>query len=220
MSTINPLPICHAFGTYSPTLYQYSFLKPWTTQFIPKRRIPTLPNSEHGENQMKCKSNLYTTAYFRPLLISLFCSSHCWLSPELPHQPPNWSPSLLPSTLTVYSHTVAGLISLHPLYPPSLFLRINIIPLHIILQWFPITMRLKFIFFCQGPLGIQGLNPPYSSWHSFTQLQPPIFLSLARIKHIPFLGTAQKPLLPQPHMALLGLLMGRLRREAVFNHPL
>lgn len=165
---------------------------------------------------MKCKSNLYTTAHFRPLLISLFCSSHCWLSPELLHQPPNWSPSLLPSALTVYSHTVAGLISLHPLYPPSLFLRINIIPLHIILQWFPITIRLKFIFFCQGPLGIQGLNPLYSSWHSFTQLQPPVFSVLCTHQAYSLLRNCTEASSPTSSHGSLRTAHGSLKERSCF----
>lgn len=68
--------------------------------------------------------------------------------------------SYLVSLLPPYSHTVAL-----PFSAP--FSKTDIISLHTILQWFPITTTLKFILFCQGALGIQGLNPPHSSRHPF-----------------------------------------------------
>lgn len=39
--------------------------------------------------------SFFKSAYFRPLLILLFCSYHCWLSAEQLHQPPSWSPCFI-----------------------------------------------------------------------------------------------------------------------------
>lgn len=73
----------------------------------------------------------------------MFCSSPCWLSPELLFQPLTGVPA------PPYPHTVTQLLLCFP-PAPFLFLclihLIHLMSLQIILQWIPITTRLKFMF--------------------------------------------------------------------------